>query len=81
MTIREMLHDEVDIMEDLMDESKEVVERVILEKIEDALLDTGDVTNAMSQVAMSVEEELTDLTTKAFETGAGFARRRLRFKK
>lgn len=81
MSIRETLHDEVDIVEDLMDESKEIVERVIKEQIEKALLDTGDVNAAMSKVAMAVEEELTDLTTRAFTTGAGFSRRRLKFKK
>ena len=77
MSIRDTLQDEVDIMEDLMDESKEVVEKIIQDNIEKALLETGDVREAMSQVALIVGEELTDLTTKAFETGVGFTRRRL----
>ena len=81
MSFHDLLHDEVDIVEDLMDESKEIVERVIKEQIEKALLDTGDVTSAMEQVATAVEEELTDLTTKAYETGASFARLRSRYKR
>ena len=34
MSFHDLLHDEVDIMEDLMDESKEIVERVIKKQIE-----------------------------------------------
>ena len=81
MSFHDLLHDEVDIIEDLMDESKEVVERVIKEQIEKALLDTGDVTAAMSQVAMAVEAELADLTTKAYNTGASFVRLRMKYDK
>ena len=81
MSFHDLLHDEVDIIEDLMDESKEIVEGVIKKQIEKALIDTGDVTDAMSQVAMAVEEELTDLTTRAYQTGAGFIRRRMELAK
>ena len=75
--MRDLLHDEVDIIEELMDESKAVVEEIVKDQIETALLETGDVTEAFRLITSRLEEQLIDTTTRAFRVGAQFAEKRV----
>lgn len=72
----DMLHDEIDKLEDFRDRAKEIVENVVHANLRQALDETHDIAAAMVLLAQMVEAELTELTTEAFKAGIGFARSR-----
>ena len=70
MSIRDKLHDRVDLRESLSNEARAIVKRVVEERLAEALETTETVSMAMDALAGWVAEELDELTTKAVRQGA-----------
>lgn len=74
------LHEETDLRESLTERSQEVVDRVMRERMADAveasMLDGSlDMAEVFTLLAEWVEEELADLTTEAVHGGAEAGRK------
>ena len=70
------LHDEVDELERVRDEAREIAERVIRENLKAVVAETKDIGAAMVRLTQLCEDELTDRTTEWFRLGASFAEKR-----
>ncbi|HJW76566.1 MAG TPA: hypothetical protein VJ787_13030 [Thermoleophilia bacterium] len=70
------LHDEIDQLEDLRNETRATVERVFRENLDRALASTPTPVEALTVVTHMVEAALAGLTTKAFDAGLKFSDQR-----
>ena len=70
-----LLHDEIDELEDLRELARESVQSV-REKLIASISSEDDLESIFSDAATLVGNELGDLTTSAVHMGADFARRR-----
>jgi len=78
--MRELLHDEIDKIETLSNKARQTTIEIVEAELPAALERTGDVVQALAEVAHAVEEKMADLTTEAFEAGVEFSRKRNRVK-
>lgn len=74
--IRSTLHDEIDQIEGLKDQARQIVAAVVKEKLDEIVASSPDMQTAFKRLADEVEGRLAELTTEAFKTGAGFSVRR-----
>jgi hypothetical protein len=71
MSLRDKLHDRIDLREELSDDARTLVETTVKERLQEALdhEDTKTVGDAMHLLAAWVAEGLDELTTKAVRRG------------
>lgn len=74
--LREVLHDEIDKVEELKDDARQVIATVVKDELAGIVSNAPDLRTAMKQIADRVEDGLEPLTRKAFKAGVGFSRRR-----
>ncbi len=72
----EVLHDELDALEDLRERADAVVTEVIEQFMAELLATTGDPAASLGLIAAEVDRRLADLTTEAFKRGVDFAYKR-----
>lgn len=78
MAASDVLHDRVDAQEDLRIRARTVAERVVRERLQEAIGIAGsDMSSVLEVISAWVGEELADLTTEAVRSGAEFAARRV----
>jgi hypothetical protein len=70
MSLRDRLHDRIDLREELADEARATVKRVVEANLTKVLEGTDEVADAMDQLAHLVAEALDALTTQAVRRGA-----------
>lgn len=77
-TLADTLHDRVDKQEELRAAAKEIAQRVVKDRLGEAVEQShGDVTAALSLLAVWLGAELADVTTEAVRAGADHAQERM----
>lgn len=70
MSIREKLHDRVDAREELDEQARDLVLKIINDHLDEVFEETDKPLDALMALAAIIADKLDPLTTKAVRTGA-----------
>lgn len=81
MNIRDAIHDRIDAREQLAEDARAAVKKVIIERLDEVLESVDSFDDVFEELAAIVEEEhMADLTTSAVHKGVEMARKRMKAK-
>ena len=76
MNLEDLLHDEVDALEELRDKANRIVMDTVKEHLDDLLTKTTSSRELLTALSILVENKLATLTTEAVNEGARLAEKR-----